>query len=520
MEIILSSPWKQINMSPISLEGQMLGKYHILQPLGRGGMAQVYKAYHPQLDRYVAIKVLRPDLVEESEFLTRFRHEARAIAALRHPNIVQVYDFDAQDDLYYMVMELLEGNTLKAHLNAFRTRGERLPPGELVRILCDVLDGLAYAHGEGIIHRDLKPANILLTQKGQAVLTDFGIAQIIGTTQYTVSGVLMGTLNYMAPEQGLHGRCDERSDIYALGIVYYEMLTGTVPFEADTPLATLMKHLNDPLLLPHKLDQEIPIALEEVVIKALAKSPEDRYQSANEMKEAVLNAAQAAGIELPKVVNLPGIASPSAGRGGTVAVFSGSARQNIPDDNFASGDTDIRLGQKLGQRTPGFLGVFRSVENILASWVTPKNVTPKKAGPAVLYAVGWMVLVNMALLWASGVFGWKVFGKAWPVELIAAGTLLAALMAALANPWLFIPAGITIGLGFMFTYYALTGWWRHWIVFWPLVPILVGVCIVAAVLLSRQGRQGQWLSRYLGILMVAVSVVAFLPILALSILLP
>ena len=149
---------KKKPMAPISIEGQTLGKYRILEPLGRGGMAQVYKAYHPGLDRYVAVKVLRSDLVEESEFLARFRREARAVAGLRHPNIVQVFDFDVQDEHYYMVMELLEGDTLKAYLNAFRTRSERMPLGELTRILNDALSGLAYAHGEGVIHRDLKPA--------------------------------------------------------------------------------------------------------------------------------------------------------------------------------------------------------------------------------------------------------------------------------------------------------------------------------------------------------------------------
>ena len=196
---------KKAEMAPLSLEGQTLGKYRILEPLGRGGMAQVFKAYHPQLDRYVAVKILRSDLVEEEEFLARFRREARAVAALRHPNIVQIFDFDVQNDLYYMVMELLEGDTLKAYLNSLRVRGERLPLGETVRIFNDVLAGLAYAHGEGIVHRDLKPANIMLTRRGQAVLTDFGIAQIVGGTQYTISGALMGTLSYMAPEQGLDG---------------------------------------------------------------------------------------------------------------------------------------------------------------------------------------------------------------------------------------------------------------------------------------------------------------------------
>ncbi|MFN2271519.1 MAG: serine/threonine-protein kinase, partial [Anaerolineae bacterium] len=158
-----------------SLEGRNLGKYRVLEPLGRGGMARVYRAYHPQLDRYVAIKVLRSDLVEEGEFLARFRREAQAVAALRHPNVVQVFDFDLQDGIYYMVIELLEGDTLQTRLNDYRARGGGMPLGEVLRVLLDVLDGLAYAHSEGMIHRDLKPANILLTRRGQAVLTDFGI---------------------------------------------------------------------------------------------------------------------------------------------------------------------------------------------------------------------------------------------------------------------------------------------------------------------------------------------------------
>ncbi|MBN1667707.1 MAG: serine/threonine protein kinase, partial [Anaerolineales bacterium] len=172
---------------PASLEGQTLGKYRVLQPLGRGGMAQVYQAYHPQLDRYAAIKVLRSDLVDEHDFLARFRREAQAVANMRHANVVQVYDFDVQDEIYYMVMELLDGDTLKARISAYRVRGERIPYPEMLRILLDVLAGLEYAHREGVIHRDIKPGNIMLTQRGQAVLTDFGIAQIVGSTQYTVS---------------------------------------------------------------------------------------------------------------------------------------------------------------------------------------------------------------------------------------------------------------------------------------------------------------------------------------------
>ncbi|MBN1221214.1 MAG: protein kinase [Anaerolineae bacterium] len=334
-------------MASVSLEGQTFGKYQILEPLGKGGMARVYRAYHPQLDRYVAVKVLRSDLVDDQEFLARFRREAQAVAGLRHPNIVQVYDFDVQDELYYIVLELLGGDTLKVRLTDYHVRGEQMPWGEMVRILLDVLDGLAYAHSEGMIHRDIKPANILLTRRGQAVLADFGIAQIIGGTNYTVSGALMGTLNYMAPEQGLEGRSDTRSDIYSLGIVFYEMLTHRTPFEADTPLAVLMKHLNDPLPLPRKINPAIPEPFERVVLKALAKDPADRYQSAEAMARSLGEAADEALVELPERVSLPLSFTTAAAPAESVAVFSGTARERLAEAEFADDDTDASLGERL-----------------------------------------------------------------------------------------------------------------------------------------------------------------------------
>ncbi len=330
-----------------SLEGQTLGKYQILEPLGRGGMARVYRAYHPQLDRYAAIKVLRSDLVEDEEFLARFRQEAKAIAALRHPNIVQVYDFDIDDEFYYIVLELLEGDSLKVRLADYAARDERMPWGEMVRILLDVLDGLAYAHNEGMIHRDVKPANILLSRRGQAVIGDFGIAQIVGGTRHTATGAMMGTLNYMAPEQGLENKCDARSDIYSLGIVFYEMLTRHTPFEADTPLAILMKHLNDPLPLPRRLDSTIPEPFERVVLKALSKEPGDRYQSAEAMARALVEAVDDAWIDLPDRVSLPMSFKTTESLEESVAVFSGTAREQISDSDFAVDDTDANLSERL-----------------------------------------------------------------------------------------------------------------------------------------------------------------------------
>jgi serine/threonine protein kinase len=341
-------------MAPALLEGQILGKYRVLEPLGRGGMARVYRAYHPQLDRYVALKVLRSDLVEDAEFLARFRREARAIATLRHSNIVQVFDSDVEENIYYIVLELLEGDTLKTRLNDYRVRDEHMPLGEIVRVMLDVLDGLAYAHSEGMVHRDLKPANILLTKRGEAVITDFGIAQIVGSTQHTASGALMGTLNYMAPEQGLEGQSDVRSDVYSMGIMLYEMLTQRVPFDADTPLAVLMKHLNDPLPLPRQIEPGIPEPFERVVLKALSKRPADRHQTAEEMAEALYEAAGEAGIDIPQRISLPLSFTTTEAPAESVAVFSGTARERITDVDFADEDTDASLGQKL--KTEGVEG--------------------------------------------------------------------------------------------------------------------------------------------------------------------
>jgi serine/threonine protein kinase len=515
----MAAPDSKISeMAPTYLEGQNLGKYRILEPLGRGGMAQVYKAYHPQLDRYVAIKILRSDLVEEAEFLSRFRREARAVAALRHPHIVQIYDFDVQDDLYYMVMELLEGNTLKAYLNAMRVRGEFLPVGETVRIFRDVLEGLSYAHNEGIIHRDLKPANIMLTKRGQAVLTDFGIAQIIGGTQYTVSGALMGTLSYMAPEQGLEGHCDVRSDIYSLGVAYYEALTGTVPFDADTPLAILMKHINDPLPMPRKYNPNIPEPFERVALKALAKNADDRFQSAAAMADALTKAAQEAGIEIPGTITLPQTDINATSRPGAVAVFSGPARQQITDASFASGDTDITTGRHLVRPQTGIGTLLTKVKTIINPPNNLTEVPAQNVRHAVLSSVSGIVIANMLMLWLSGIFGWKVFGHTWPLELVVVGILLTALMVAMPSPWLFIPGGIMLGNGFLFSYFTLSGMWQYWTFLWPLEPILIAVCIIAPFLLNRRGTSGRWLTRRLGNILLVLSVIVFLVSLGIGIL--
>jgi serine/threonine protein kinase len=270
------------------LTGRTLGNYRIVERVGRGGMATVYKAYQPALERHVAIKVIHKHLAADDEqFLKRFQREAKAVASLRHPNIVQVFDFGTEDDVTYMVMEYLEGSTLKAVLNALAQKGETMRLDQVLRIFQALASALGYAHQQGMVHRDIKPANVMLTTKNEVILTDFGVAKIVGTTQYTVTGAVIGTPAYMSPEQGHGERGDERSDIYALGVMLYEMVTGQVPFDADTPLAVIMKHMNAPLPLPRQLNPFISAAVEQVILKALAKQPNDRYQTAAEMANAL-----------------------------------------------------------------------------------------------------------------------------------------------------------------------------------------------------------------------------------------
>lgn len=489
-------------MSPSSLEGITLGKYRVLEPLGRGGMAQVYKAYHPQLDRYMAVKILRSDLVESEEFLSRFRHEAHAVSGLRHANIVQVFDFDVQDDYYYMVMELLEGDTLRALLNDYRVRKQRMPLAKIVRITKDVLSGLSYAHGEGIIHRDIKPANIMLTKKGQAVLTDFGIAQIIGSTQNTVSGALMGTLNYMAPEQGLKGECDIRSDIYSLGIVLYEMLTGYTPFDADTPLAILMKHLNDPLPLPTQVDPALPIALEMIVLKSLAKDPDDRFQSADEMRKTLENVEQNLSADTRPNIPPPGGFSQQA-------VFSGTSRKQITDHRFADADTDT--GIKPITNRP-VLQFEPEVDSPLEGLFTTLTVSLSKIPvfrispwTAIFSGIALYIFVNFVVVMADALNSQNVMARAWPVEVFLFASFLALLGWGTQKWGLMIPSGIVFGNALILAYCALTGRWGDWAFLWVAELLFIWLSIFIPVRIGQIPNAGPVWARVFGIALPVVS---------------
>ncbi|HXV97869.1 MAG TPA: protein kinase, partial [Anaerolineae bacterium] len=283
------------------LVGKTVGKYRIVARLGRGGMAEVYKAYQPGLDRYVGIKVLHAHLIDDKDFIGRFEREALAVGKLRHANIVQALDFDREGEMYFMAMEFIDGPTLKDELKARRIANNPFTLKEISRIFTALCSAIDYAHTRGMVHRDLKPANVMINQEGQVVLTDFGIARILGATQYTQTGAMSGTPAYMSPEQGQGERGDERSDIYSLGVMLYEMVTGVVPYDGDTPFAVIMKHISEPLPLPTKVNPSLPESVERVILKAMSKGPEDRYQTAGEMARAL---REAIGV-LPGEENLP-----------------------------------------------------------------------------------------------------------------------------------------------------------------------------------------------------------------------
>lgn len=262
-------------------EGSVVGPYRIIEVVGRGGMATVYKAYHDALNRHVAIKVLTVSLGEDESFRERLRTEAVTVANLRHPSILQVFDMDEQDGVRYLVMEFVEGTTLSARL------GHPWPPPDVVRTLAPIADALDYAHARGILHRDVKPSNVLLSRDGTAILADFGLARIASeTVGLTRTGLLVGTPEYMAPEQAAGQSATAAADRYALAVVAYEMLFGHVPFRSETPVATLLAHLERPL----PLDTESPWLsppLLKVLRKALSKRPADRYATATEFVEAM-----------------------------------------------------------------------------------------------------------------------------------------------------------------------------------------------------------------------------------------
>ncbi len=288
------------------LVGFTLGRYRCVEFIGLGGMAEVYRAVDTELDRVVAIKVLHPFLVSEDRFPERFHREARTLAALQHPNIVRVFDSGLQDFNSYVVMEYVSGLTLKDRLRELNMRSQRMPISELRRIFDALFAALSYAHRANVVHRDLKLTNVILADDGRVVLTDFGLAKIVGSAIHTASMAMIGTPAYMAPEQAQAGTVDPRSDIYSLGVILFELLTGRLPFEADTPFAMIAKHTQESLPRVSSLRRDLPHSLDRVLLKATAKDPDERFQSVEQFAGA-LNAAFE-GRRIPFVSTRPRLA--------------------------------------------------------------------------------------------------------------------------------------------------------------------------------------------------------------------
>ena len=283
--------------------GKILGnRYEILEEIGNGGMARVFRAHCKLLNRNVAVKVLRPELAKDQEFLARFNTEAQAAAALSHPNIVSIYDVGSEDGLQYIIMEYVEGQTLKDYIDA----NKKLSWQQAVEFSIQICKGLEHAHKNHIVHRDIKPHNIILTPEGVLKVTDFGIARAATSATVTMGGNTIGSVHYFSPEQARGGYTDEKSDIYSVGVVMYEMLTGRVPFESDSPVSIAIKHLQEKPVSPKEYNIAIPLAVEAIILKAMSKEQSMRYQSSAGLLDDLYAAQKQPDIvpeEVPELAN-------------------------------------------------------------------------------------------------------------------------------------------------------------------------------------------------------------------------
>ncbi len=322
-------------MEPVDKPRVYSGRYEATHLVARGGMAQVYRAMDLQLDRPVALKVLFPELSVDRTFVERFRREAQAAANLSHPNIVPVFDWGEDDGSYFIVMEYIDGRPLSAVLRD----PAPLPPNQIATIGAGVAAALAFAHRHGVVHRDVKPGNVLITPDGDVKVTDFGIARAVNTEEsLTQTGAVMGTAAYFSPEQAEGKGVDSRSDIYSLGVVLYEMAVGKPPFTGDSPVAVASKHVRDTPVLPREANPLVPVALEAVIMKAMAKLPDDRYRSAEELRADLLRFADGRPVEAGD----PGVTSVIAAAVGTTqAVPAATGRtMAIPADGGGPSPAD------------------------------------------------------------------------------------------------------------------------------------------------------------------------------------
>ncbi len=290
----------------MDLSGRKLGKYQVVESIALGGMAEVFKAFQPGIERQVVVKVLHCHLAGRPDAVARFQREARAIGSLHHPHIVHIIDIDTQDDLYYMVVDYIEGGTLAEYI----AKREVLSVAEALQIGVQLAGALAYAHAQGVIHRDIKPANIMFADQActRALLADFGLAHLCkeSSDHLTMPGTMIGTPAYMSPEALRGEACDGRADIYGLGVVLYQLLTGTTPYVANTPYSMMAQQDKQPLPSPRVLNPALSVPVEDLLLKALAKEPDRRFQNATEFGEAMQQVL--AGLRQKSAQELPAAA--------------------------------------------------------------------------------------------------------------------------------------------------------------------------------------------------------------------
>ena len=332
--------------------GNVVGNYKITETLGEGGMGAVYKGVDLMLEREVAIKMLRPELSRQPQIVERFRSEAVTLAKLNHPNIATLHSFFRQNDDFFMVMEFVRGETLDSLIR----RLGAMPLGQALALFCQALEGIGQAHLLGIIHRDIKPANMMLTEKGSIKVMDFGIARVLGTSRMTKQGMVVGTIEYMAPEQVQGLETDARSDIYSLGILLYEMLTGRVPFSSENEFQVMKAQIEEAPTPPRAYAPHIPLAVEKALMRALAKRPEARFQTISEFRAAIEEGMRHAALPVePGVKAAPpptriGAAAPTDSSEGPKATrLAGNSVSTSPDaSGVQAGLKETRLGSAPG----------------------------------------------------------------------------------------------------------------------------------------------------------------------------
>jgi len=371
------------------MKGRLLGgRYRIEGPLGGGGMAVVYLGRDQLLDRMVAVKMLRPEFVGDEAFVERFKLEAKAAARLSHPNIVAIYDVGRDDGLDYIVMEYVSGQTLKERIKA----AGPLPPREAVDIAVQVLAALEHAHSHGVIHRDIKPQNILLAESGQVKVADFGIARAVGTQTLTDAGPIMGSAHYVSPEQASGKPTGARTDLYSLGVVLFEMLTGVLPFDGESMVTVAVKHMREEPPDPHALASQVSPTLSRIVLQALQKDPQRRYPSARVMRKDLENFAVMAPEEVWAVpddqptVNLSALGVPGNG-GAAAAVAAPQSGREAPRPGPEARPARRRAGAKRRQRPWSRIlamwtvalvvmgGLVGFTAQAVGSWLKPPVVT-------------------------------------------------------------------------------------------------------------------------------------------------